>query len=316
MIKPSFIPAETINLILNNLEELIKKCNGTPDSTSVLQLADLISSQSLANKVIQRDTQGRAKVAAPAEADDIARKNEIDIHTNSATAIHGATDSATANRLIIRDVNGRAQVAAPAFDDDSLLIAPTKWVRENFNTRTIGDPVSFLYMPSAADMIRMRVLPLNGQVLPIVQYQDLFNVMWSSAIQASGDWWYKCTSNGTRDPDGIYFRVLDIRGLFMRAAGQNSLYKMANDAPYDGKSIGAFGQDATQNISGLVGWMPGGDQATGPFHPTEPTMLYMDATLPSDHAHMMFLEFDASRQVRTGPEITPAWIAVFVCIKY
>ncbi|MDR1250177.1 MAG: hypothetical protein LBK63_12860, partial [Treponema sp.] len=232
--KPSFIPAETINLILNNLEEFIKKCNGTPNSTTSMQLADLIATQSQANKIIQRDVQGRAKVAAPAEADDIARKYEVDIHANATAAIHGAANAATANRLVIRDANGRAQVAAPAFDDDSLLIAPTKWVRENFNPRTIGDLVSFAYIPSAAELIRMRVLPLEGQVIPISQYQALFSVVWSSAAQGTGDWWYKCTSNGTRDNEGNYFRVLDHQGLFPRAAGKNSKYKMANDAPYDG----------------------------------------------------------------------------------
>jgi hypothetical protein len=231
MVKPSFIPAETINLILNNLEELIKKCNRTPDSTAVLQLADLITSQSQANKIIQRDAQGRAKVTAPAEDDDIARKTEVDAHANSTTAIHGATNDATVNSLIIRDVNGRAKVAAPASDDDSLLIAPTQWVRANFNARSVGDLRSFPYMPSAADMILMRVLPLSGQVVPISQYQDLFNKVWSSAIQESGDWWHKCTSNGTRDPEGTCFRILDHRGVFVRPAGANSKYTMANDTP-------------------------------------------------------------------------------------
>ena len=40
--KPSFIPAETINLILDNLSELIKRSGGTPDNTSITQLADAI----------------------------------------------------------------------------------------------------------------------------------------------------------------------------------------------------------------------------------------------------------------------------------
>ena len=40
--KPSFIPAETINLILDNLSELVKRSGGTPDNTSITQLADAI----------------------------------------------------------------------------------------------------------------------------------------------------------------------------------------------------------------------------------------------------------------------------------
>jgi hypothetical protein len=77
-----------------------------------------------ANRVVLRDGSGRAKVAAPAADDDIARKIEVD---NAATAgsnhanltnPHSATATASANRLVLRDPNGRAKVAAPAADDD------------------------------------------------------------------------------------------------------------------------------------------------------------------------------------------------------
>lgn len=42
LVPPSFIPAETINLILDNLAELIKRSGGTPNNTSITQLADAI----------------------------------------------------------------------------------------------------------------------------------------------------------------------------------------------------------------------------------------------------------------------------------
>lgn len=77
--KPSFIPAETINLILDNLSELIKKLGGTPDNTSIDQLAKLFTIAATANAGIMRDASGRAKVAVPQEADDIARKADVDI---------------------------------------------------------------------------------------------------------------------------------------------------------------------------------------------------------------------------------------------
>ena len=76
--KPSFIPAETINLILDNLSELIKKLGGTPDNTSIDQLAKLFTVAATANAGIMRDASGRAKVAAPEADDDIARKAEVD----------------------------------------------------------------------------------------------------------------------------------------------------------------------------------------------------------------------------------------------
>jgi hypothetical protein len=77
MVKPSFIPAQTINLVLDNLEELIKKCNEAPNSTTAQQLAALVSPLIQAHKIIQRDAQGRAKVAPPQAKDDIARLEEI-----------------------------------------------------------------------------------------------------------------------------------------------------------------------------------------------------------------------------------------------
>jgi len=71
------------------------------------------TSAATANRIIIRDSAGRAKVAAPSASDDIARKDTVDAHANATSGIHGATSSATANRLIIRDSNGRASVAGP-----------------------------------------------------------------------------------------------------------------------------------------------------------------------------------------------------------
>ena len=78
LVPPSFIPAGTINLILDNLSELIKKLGGTPDNTSIDQLAKLFTVAATANAGIMRDASGRAKVAAPKADDDIARKAEVD----------------------------------------------------------------------------------------------------------------------------------------------------------------------------------------------------------------------------------------------
>ena len=42
LVKPSFIPAETMNLILDNLESIITKCGGTPNTLSKTQVADAL----------------------------------------------------------------------------------------------------------------------------------------------------------------------------------------------------------------------------------------------------------------------------------
>ena len=75
--KPSFIPAETLNLILDNLDGLIKKLGETPNNSAIDQLAKLFTSAPIANKAIMRDEHGRAKVAAPEADDDIARKSDF-----------------------------------------------------------------------------------------------------------------------------------------------------------------------------------------------------------------------------------------------
>lgn len=79
-----------------------------------------------ANTLVHRDAAGRAKVAAPSAADDIARKDTVDaVQTNltthqntTASGVHGSTSAVTANTLIHRDANGRAKVAAPSAADD------------------------------------------------------------------------------------------------------------------------------------------------------------------------------------------------------
>ena len=82
---PSFIPAGTINLILDNLSALITKLGGKPDNSSVTQLAEVFTSAIKANTGIVRDAAGCAKVAAPAAADDIARKAEVDAEAQART---------------------------------------------------------------------------------------------------------------------------------------------------------------------------------------------------------------------------------------
>ena len=63
------------------------------------------TSAATANRLMQRDANGRSKVAAPAASDDIARKAEVDAVQASLdnhaglTNPHSATSAATANRF-------------------------------------------------------------------------------------------------------------------------------------------------------------------------------------------------------------------------
>jgi len=80
------------------------------------------TSAATASKPMHRDASGRSKVAAPAAADDIARKDTVDTHAALAVAgTHGSTVAATPNRSIHRDAAGRAKVVAPAVAGDIAL---------------------------------------------------------------------------------------------------------------------------------------------------------------------------------------------------
>jgi hypothetical protein len=71
--KPSFIPAETINLILDNLSALITAAGGEPNNAGAAQLVGALSSAATAKKIMQRDDNGRASIAAPVNPGEIAR---------------------------------------------------------------------------------------------------------------------------------------------------------------------------------------------------------------------------------------------------
>ncbi len=76
-----------------------------------------------AEKLMLRDANGRAKVAAPSASDDVARKAEVDAVASGLVAhagasdVHNATSDATASRIILRDAQGQAKVGAPTDPD-------------------------------------------------------------------------------------------------------------------------------------------------------------------------------------------------------
>ncbi|MDR2490217.1 MAG: DUF6273 domain-containing protein [Spirochaetaceae bacterium] len=86
-IKPSFIPAETINLLLDNLSALISKSGEAPNATSPEQLANIITHLPQALKIMARDAEGRAQVAEPAAPEDIARLKEVIAAVNKTTPL-------------------------------------------------------------------------------------------------------------------------------------------------------------------------------------------------------------------------------------
>ena len=138
-VDPAQVPSGntgTLRQFLNWLPNRIKAITGktnwydTPDTTLAAAKTHIdattvhgATNAATANRIILRDASGRAQVASPSAAADIATKGYVDsaaapkTHID-ATTVHGATNAATANRIILRDASGRAKVAAPSASDD------------------------------------------------------------------------------------------------------------------------------------------------------------------------------------------------------
>jgi hypothetical protein len=203
--------------------------------------------------------------------------------------------------------NGQAEVAGAS----QLIAALTMGA-----AHTPGEVVQTA-IPTQAKRAQNRLLDLVGQIISITgAYAPLsVNVYCGDAANPTAPAFYKCDASGNRSTSGAYMKLPDCRGMFLRGAGQNGTYRMASDAPYDGKSIGEKGNDAIRNIKGNIFVSQGGPvMASGAFT-TGGTTAYENIVngVTSDPAVIIF---DASRWVPTSNENTPVWIAVYVCIRY
>lgn len=77
-VPPSYLDADTFNLVIDNLNRLIAHLGNAADNVNTDQLTKLFTITADKNKAVKRDAEGRAKVAAPEAEDDIARKKEVD----------------------------------------------------------------------------------------------------------------------------------------------------------------------------------------------------------------------------------------------
>jgi hypothetical protein len=189
-------------------------------------------------------------------------------------------------------------------------------IQELSDEQPFGYLIPFAFEPPAYLLSKWRCLYLGGQMALISNYQRLCDAKYvGDAANATADWWYKTADQeGTiRDPNGAWMRILDHRGLFIRPAGQNSLYKMANDAPYDGMSIGEHIGDAIRNIFGNIGLI-----GSYPENPTGAIGTWgpFDTIARGSDIAMQVMFLDASLLVPTALENRPASISAYLCIKY
>ncbi len=110
---------------------------------AIKTILDAATNAGTASTLMKRDASGRAQVAAPSAAADIARKDTVDavqsnLNTHAAvgSAAHGATSAPTVSTLMARDSAGRAQVVAPSVSAD---IANKGYVDTAVSGATIPD---------------------------------------------------------------------------------------------------------------------------------------------------------------------------------
>lgn len=110
---------------------------------AIKTILDAATNAGTASSLMKRDSSGRAQVAAPSAAADIARKDTVDavqssLNTHAALGgtAHGATAAPTVSTLMARDSAGRAQVVAPSVAAD---IANKGYVDSAVSGATIPD---------------------------------------------------------------------------------------------------------------------------------------------------------------------------------
>ncbi len=110
---------------------------------AIKTILDGATNAGTASTLMKRDASGRAQVAAPSAAADIARKDTVDavqsnLNTHAAvgSTAHGATSAPTVSTLMSRDSAGRAQVVAPSVAAD---IANKGYVDTAVSGATIPD---------------------------------------------------------------------------------------------------------------------------------------------------------------------------------
>jgi hypothetical protein len=130
---------------------------------------------------------------------------------------------------------------------------------ERLERRIIGKVDHFDVELSEWEMAVSRLLPLEYQLIEIALYQELCDKEWKKVgpeLNNTAPFWYKCDHLGNRTVSGQFMRVEDSRGLFPRNAGQNAVFKGANNTPYNGGEVGEFQPDQnlahTHSVRGIV----------------------------------------------------------------
>ncbi|QQO10103.1 hypothetical protein [Breznakiella homolactica] len=169
-----------------------------------------------------------------------------------------------------------------------------------------------------AELARRRYLKLDGKCIPVSDYEELVDTVWrgsetNDAVQA----FFKCDGDGTKNAAGDHFKLPNVMGKVLRAAGKGDPIPDRLGAPstnrYDGKEIGDSITDAIRNLYGSISFKPdSGNSPSGAFYAAGEGNCSGD----SGPKYVRYVNFDVSRIVPTAPWNRDASVSANVCIIY
>jgi hypothetical protein len=265
--------AETpASVILTNAPDAVTEA-GTPVSAENLNIMD----------------KGIADLGeAVTELEDAATDTQTTLALKAPLASPALTGTPTAPTAATA-TNG-TQIATTAFVNNVL-----------YDRRIVGKVVELFWTPSTADLIKYRILPLDGRTIDAATYPDLVAKV------------------GTKLPN--------CRGLFLRGAGSQSI---ANVSPltgstlYDGGAIGKYIADAIRNIVGELdivgnnsaGFFSDGFSGALNYRATTGTTKVFENSVNTGSNTFRGVKLNAASSIPTAAENRPASVSVYVCITY
>ncbi len=138
--------SEWVSWITNRIKAITGKANwyDAPDTTLAAAKTHIdatsahsATSAATASRIMVRDANGRAKVAAPVEADDIARKNEVDAKQNTITGSASSivTSNLLSNKALGTDGNGKVAASVTTVNELGYLSGVTSSVQTQLNNK-------------------------------------------------------------------------------------------------------------------------------------------------------------------------------------
>jgi hypothetical protein len=213
-----------------------------------------------------------------------------------------------------------------------LVYMPGGWMRTNHL------PPGIILHSALNDyaLAQERYLPLTGAVLPIADYPGLCRRVYvGDERNATAPTFFKTSdaSGAVRNINGLYLTTPNAIGIFLRGAGSQTVHVVWNDSTpnhgehtedtlYDGKTIGASGNDTMRRLSGSVSAQTRNGESIALFSGAD-GVFYLSGSGQSGNltgvgssANAKSFVIDTSRQAPVGTETTPAFVAMQICITF